>query len=144
MTLKRFVYPVRNDFGVYRPKIPIIITNPFENISVRQWGLLDTGADSCLFNRFIANETHHNLQGDGVESDITNGVGEETVTVWKHTFNISLLSPDQLSVVWKSDNLLVGCLEHNEIPPILGFEDFLSNFKITFDYLTMEIIIEFP
>ncbi len=134
MPTKDFIFPFIERGGVYRPYVPIKITNPIEKISTNQFGILDTGADSCVFPKIIADSTHHNLKADGVESDINQGVGSESVHIWKHTFIISLYSPDLKKIVWEGNKSLINCLDHNSTPPILGFSDFLSFFSIRFNY----------
>lgn len=131
----------KNGTNVY-PYVPIRVTNPFEKKSTVLYALLDTGADGCVLPKDIADITGHNLKGDGVVAEITQGVGDGKVSVWQHTFVIELLSPDRKSVVWKGKQTLIKCLDHNNAPPLLGSKDFLSNFKITFNYLTLNIIIE--
>jgi predicted aspartyl protease len=72
MAEKTFVYQFAK-FGdaIYRPFIPIRISNPVDVGSMSVLALLDTGADSCVFPRYIAEFTNHNLMGDGVHSSIT-------------------------------------------------------------------------
>lgn len=145
---QQIVYSFK-DFGhgVFRPHVPILINNPLDKLSkpFKISALLDTGADSCVFPKGIADLTGHNLKGDGVESHISQGVGEQTTSVWKHTFEIKLLSPtDYNKVIWKSKNTLVGCLEHDCTPPLLGTKGFLEYFNIRFNYKTHKIIIELP
>lgn len=133
---------LKDGTGRYRPFIPIRLTNPIERISTNAMALLDTGADDCVFPKFIADGTKHTLKGEGVESMITQGVGENKVEVWKHTFVIELISDDRKKIIWKSKQLLVNCLDHNNAPILLGSSNFLSNFKITFNYPTKKILIE--
>lgn len=140
-----FVYPLTKDaLGKYRPLIPIEIINPHTNDSIKTWALLDTGADACVFPKFVADSTNHNLKAADVESSITQGVGETKVEVWKHTFRIALMSPDRKSIVWKSKAVLIDCLDHDGAPPLLGTENFMSNFVITFNYVLKRIIIVIP
>jgi hypothetical protein len=144
MAIKQFIYPFYQERdGLYRPKIPVRITNPHDNVSTLQYALLDTGADSCVFPRHIAKHTNHNLKADGVLSDITFGVGSEEVKTWKHTFIISILSPNNFEkVIWEGKPKLIDCLDHDDIPPILGFSDFLCYFSIRFNYQRKQIFIE--
>jgi hypothetical protein len=44
-----------------RPILPIRITNPDTGLSVRSWGLIDTGADDCAFPARLATILGHNL-----------------------------------------------------------------------------------
>lgn len=140
-----FVYPfTKMGEGIYMPLVPVVLHNPIDNAATSVMALLDTGASDCVFPQYIADYTKHNLKADGVESSITQGVGDSKVKTWKHTFNIHLVSPDKRQVIWKSKNIMVGCLDHNSAPPLLGWTCFLSNFKITFNYPTKKIIIEIP
>jgi len=143
MSIKQFIYPFYEERdGLYRPRVPIKITNPIDNVSTTQYALLDTGADSCVFPKAVALLTQHNLMADGVKCGITFGVGSEEVVTWKHTFKISLLSPDLETVVWEGKPRLIDCLEYDGIPAILGFSDFLCYFSIRFNYQRKQIFIE--
>ncbi|UEG49734.1 hypothetical protein LK994_13915 [Ferruginibacter lapsinanis] len=139
-----FEYPFYDKGVTLSPHVPIIITNPIENISIAVYALLDTGADDSVFTNYIADATWHNLKGDGVQNSITQGVGAGHVETWKHTFTITLLSPNKNTKIWRSENSLISCVDHDLMPPILGFTEFLSKFKITFDYNCNKIIIEIP
>ena len=141
--IKQFIYPFVDRGGALRPLVPIRITNPFDGISVFEYAILDTGADNCVFPKHIAINTHHNLMGNGFISEVTFGIGEEIVNIWKHTFVIELLSPNDFDIViWKSENTEIGCLEHDGIPAVLGFSNFLCFFSINFNYQREEISIE--
>ena len=72
------------------------------------------------------------------------GIGGKQVKNWKHTFRIDLISPDLKKSVWKSKKILVDCVDHNQTPLLLGYAEFLSHFRITFNYKTNKIIIELP
>ena len=140
---KMHIYPfVNNGNGVFRPLVPIRVINPLDNTSTCVYALLDTGADDCLFPNYICEATNHNLKGDGVISSVNQGVGEKSINTWKHTFIIELLSPDKNTVVWKGKPMLISCLDHNSAPPLLGFNNFMVNFRITFNYPTKRILIE--
>lgn len=140
---KTQIYPfIDNGNGVYRPFVPIRIINPLDNINILLYGLLDTGADECIFPKFICEATNHNLKGEGVISSDSQGVGQGSVTNWKHTFIIELLTPDKKTVFWRSKQNLIGCLDHDSAPPLLGFKNFMVNFRITFNYPTKRIIIQ--
>ncbi len=141
---KTFVYPFIKSGDIFRPLVPIIIINPIDKEEIGMMALLDTGADACVFTKFVAENTKHNLKADGVISHITQGVGENTITTWKHTFKISLLSPDRKSKIWSGKQGLVSCLDHDNAPPLLGCLGFLEFFNIRFNYLTKKIIIELP
>lgn len=124
--------------------IPIRISNPTANKSINAFALIDTGADNCVFPQTIAERTEHNLKGDGVLNYISQGVGEHSVTVYQHTFIIELYAPNKKNIVWRSEQELIGCLDHDNIPPLLGFNDFVAQFKISFNYSTKTLTIEIP
>jgi len=127
-------YPLLKQNGVCRPIIPVHIINPHTNKYVSIDALLDTGADQCAFPRFIADYTGHNLKGDGVLSHSTSGVGGQDVICYRHTFEIALLEPNRKNLAWKSKPILVDCVDHDEMPPLLGYGNFLKFFSITFNY----------
>ena len=123
--------------GRKRPFVPVKITNPHTGLSNNFMCLLDTGADGCLFNYGTSVEAlGHNLKGNGndVKESVQFGVDGNETPVWKHTFILELLSPNSLDVIWKSDEILIDCHESRKVPNILGTNDFLKHFTITFDY----------
>ena len=127
---------------IYRPWIPIQIVNPKNNEFVSTMALLDTGADHCVFPKFAADQTKLDLKGEALDSEELQGLAKDKIKVWKHSFRIHLQSPDRKSIVWKSKDLVVGCVEHDNIPPILGFSNFMCNFKITLNHATKKILID--
>ncbi len=135
---------VKVDKEIYRPLLPIVIINPINNLSQIIFGLLDTGADECLFPKFIAEQLKHDLKSDSAEFCSNQGIGETKVDLWKHPFKIQLMSPDRKTIVWKSKQCLVGCTDHDNVPVLLGCANFLCNFRITLNYLSKKIIIEIP
>lgn len=143
--MKKHKYP----FIDSRPYLPISVVNPDNGKIVHKLGLVDTGADACLFSGGIVNELGHNLKANGVKSDVTSGIEGNDVVTWKHSFVLCLLHPQVLlrpnsgvNVIWKSKKLLVECVEHTDMPELLGTKNFLKNFKITIDYLNACTIIE--
>jgi hypothetical protein len=141
---RKYIYPLIKTDGGYTPQIPIRITNPFNGLSLNCYALIDTGADCCVFPQYVAEKTGHNLKGDGVKSYISQGVGENCVNVFQHTFMIELFAFDRKTIIWSSKQETIGCVNHDNIPPLLGFNDFVSQFIISFDYVTRTITIEIP
>lgn len=141
---KTYVYSFTENGGVYRPYLLINVTNPIDNVSMRLWALVDTGADGCVFPKFVAEQTKHNLKGDGVKSGIMQGAGENKIETWKHTFKIELLCPFKKDVIWHSKPNLIDCFDHDNAPALLGVNEFLINFRITLNYPTRKIILEIP
>lgn len=129
---------------VYRPLLPIKIINPINNEVVPVLALADTGADDCLFPKFVADQVKHDLKGPTAVFSSNQGIGESTVDLWKHPFKIHLLDPTRKDVVWKSKDCLIGCTDHDKMPVLLGFATFLCHFRLTFNYSTKKIIVEIP
>ena len=90
-------YPfINNGNGIFRPMVPVAFRNPFSGlITPVTMCLLDTGADNCVMPQYIADITKHNLKGETVQSSITQGLAQNKVKVWKHTFEIFLQTPDR-------------------------------------------------
>jgi hypothetical protein len=96
--------------------------------------LVDTGADSSLFPRSIPAQVGHKLRGKGVRTTYSMGVGGAT-TVWLHTFALHLMHPSKVdTAVWKSAAQRIGCVDSDNIPALLGADDFLKHFRLTLDY----------
>lgn len=127
-----------------RPFVPVKITNPHSKQSSYYMALLDTGADACCFPKSVALATGHDLKHIDVITNINVGLSGTGVSTWKHSFVIELLSPDRKTVVWKNKIALIDCVDHDNLPLLLGYKDFLSFLKITFNYKTSKIIIELP
>ena len=122
--------------------LPLKISNPDTGKNLKIAGVVDTGADACLFPAHIAEITGHNLKGDGVKSTITMGIEQNEVPVYKHTFLIELLSPpDYQKVIWSSGEILIDCTEANP-PVLLGTTDFLRHFKVSIDYPKEQLTAE--
>lgn len=113
-------------------RLPLKVLNPVTGLSTRVWSLVDTGADACLFPALLASRLGHTLKGPGVKTTLTGGIEQTPVTAYKHTFEVTLLSPDMENPVWTA-TLEVDCVETNP-PLLLGVEDFLHHFKLTIDY----------
>lgn len=137
------VYPffkISNE--IFRPWVPIVITNPANNISISVMALLDTGADHCVFPKFVADNLGIDLKGAALETEIMQGLAEQKIEVWKHNFKINLQAPDKKTCIWKGKECIIGCVDHDNIPPILGFSNFMCHFKISFNYATRKILID--
>jgi hypothetical protein len=138
-----WIYPFHKiSDEIIRPWIPVQIVNPANNKTINTLALLDTGADHCVFPKVIADQTGLDLKGAAISSEVMQGLAESKIEVWKHSFKIHLLSPDRKSVIWKSKELIVGCVDHDNIPAILGFSNFMCDFKITFNHSTKKILID--
>ena len=142
--MAQYVYPFfKAADEIHRPWIPVRIINPLiKGTSVDMMALLDTGADHCVFPKFVADQLNIDLKGAALSSEVMQGLAENKIEVWKHPFKIELQSPDRKQIIWKGGETIVGCVDHDNIPPILGFSNFMTSFKITFNHATKKIIID--
>lgn len=124
-----------------RTMLPIKVTNRATGISALVWGLVDTGADASLFPATLATSLGHDLNGDGVKSTVTSGIEQRPVATFKHTFCFELLSAKGTRTVWLTQSALIDCAESNP-PVLLGVKDFLSHFKLTVDYPSERLALE--
>jgi hypothetical protein len=129
--------------GAIRAVLPVIIFNPYTNLGETIYCFVDSGADACIINGELAIRLGHDLKGNGVESDIKIGLDEREVITYRHTFILKLLDQTSQFTIWESNQMLFECIESSNLPILLGTKDFLSNFKITFNYpqgiLTIEL-----
>lgn len=121
--------------------LPVRITNPHTAKTLVVYALIDTGADQCAFPESLAVELGHNFQGEGVISESTMGVSGAT-SVFLHTFDIEVLTPDLKHVFASLPNMLISCVP-TEIPSLLGVADCLDHFVLTIDYPEMEITLDY-
>jgi len=73
---------VRNE--IHRPFLPIKIINPINKAHLTVLALADTGADDCLFPKFVAEQLKHDLKGSSAVFSSNQGIGESKVDLWKH------------------------------------------------------------
>src|SRR5450631_2609464 len=97
---------------IYRPLLPVRIYNCTNGQSVTMFALADTGADDCLFPKFIADQVGHDLKCSTAEYSSNQGIGKDKVELWKHPFKIHLLDPLRKDVVWKGKDCKIGCTDH--------------------------------
>lgn len=138
-----YAYAFTHVDGRYQPYLPLRIVNPDKKLSINCGCLIDTGADKCVFPENVCTILGHNLNGDGVKSSFNSGISGITITTWQHTFLLELIHPTSRDIVWQSERLLIDCTEHNDLPVILGTEDFLKHFRITIDYPEKMITVTF-
>lgn len=135
------IYPfTKVDHELHRPIILVNIINPKNNASIKFRALLDTGADKCLFPKDICD-----LLGIDLTSTVNKpaaGIEGKPMPTWIHTFKIEVLDHSNHSVFWKSKEIEIGCVEHNNVHALLGWKDCMENFNIRFNYPTKRIIIE--
>jgi len=122
----RFPFEIKSS-GVFGPIRRPVAKVDFWSRLTKNWVeiilLVDTGADYTLLPRFYAEDLGINLETDGKPYPTFGVGGSETVYVLK---NMKVkLSKWEFSVP-------VGFLERDNIPPLLGRQNFLEDFKVVF------------
>lgn len=106
-----------------RPWLPITVTNPHTNKTLKLYGLIDTGADECALPAQYAVLLGHELQ-KGYAREINTGNGK--TLAYSHTVRIEVPNfTVQDTRIDFMPNLYV---------PLLGVKSFLSSFILTIDY----------
>jgi hypothetical protein len=127
----------------YRPWVPIRIINPKDKKQfIQAQALLDTGADECVFPKFTVDQTGRDFIIDATGDKDMQGVGAGKIPVRFHSFIVQILTADMQGVFWSSKEMTVNVLDHDDILPILGFNNCLGHFKITFNYATRKVIVD--
>lgn len=127
---------------IIRPWIPIQIVNPANHKQINVFALLDTGADHCVFPKFVAEQLGLGLKVDHLGCEMMRGLASSNIQIWKHNFKIELLAADRRKVVWQEKETKISCVEHDNIPPILGFSNFMCHFKVISNHSTKRILID--
>ena len=112
-----------NDNDIARPWLPVTIHNPHTKLSIKVYGLIDTGADECAIPAEYAPLLGHNLQA-GIRKTISTGNG--ITTAYAHT------------LCFKTNNIEINDVLIDFMPNLhvvlLGVKSFLSNFILTVNY----------
>jgi len=82
----------------------------------------------------VADQLGYDLTKDAKGKDTTVGVMGTKLEVYLLPMILQLIDPAQKKVLWASKKVLIRCVDHNNVPPLLGISDFLSNFSFTFNY----------
>ena len=105
---------------------PIAKVNFWSN-KIKRWVeiimIVDTGADYTLLPRFYALDLGINLRKDCIPYSTTGVGGAEKV----HIFKKAKVKLGKWGRV-----IPIGFLDRDDIPPLLGRQDFLENFKVVF------------
>ena len=115
--------------------LPIKLKNSHTGLTLKTWGLLDTGATDCAVPAKIAAMLGHNLT-EGEEKKISTGNG--TAKAYRHAMTISIFhpeSPDKADekAIHIIENVLIDCMP--DLPVVLlGVSNFLSEFELVINY----------
>lgn len=127
---------------IVRPWVPIQMVNPVNNKKIAVFALLDTGADHCVFPKLVAEQLGLDLKINHCGRETMQGLSGSKIDIWKHNFKIELLSADRSKVIWRGSENKIACVEHDNIPPILGFINFMCHFKVVFNHSTKKILLD--
>lgn len=129
-----------------RAMLPIRVTNPATNLSIRSWGLIDTGADDCAFPAQYASILGHNLLA-GSQKEI--GTGNGITIAYAHTCRIDIYKVEPNGTA--SDTEIVHVIEDTSLDfmpnlncILLGTRNFLSKFILTINYPRKIFSARFP
>lgn len=109
-------------------------------LSVIVYGLVDTGADSTLLPGSIAAQLGHDLRGRVVRENITTGIENRSMAVYRHTFDVDLLTATGGAVARSFKNVLIDCAE-SDPPALLGVSDFARHFSWDIDYTSRDLLL---
>ncbi|MCK5603024.1 hypothetical protein KAR91_14165, partial [Candidatus Pacearchaeota archaeon] len=126
---------------VYRPLLPIQITNPHTGVNYKTYGLIDTGADDCAVPASLAQIVGHNLIA-GQLKEIRTGNG--VTKAYAHTTKIDIFHiNDSVNPVFTIHDTPVDFMPNLHCV-LLGVENFLSQFILTVDYPNKSFSIQYP
>lgn len=117
--------------GKYRPYLFITLLNPQNGKSMSLYALIDTGADECCFPVSYAKILGHDLK-KGKTKNINSANG--LAVVYSHTARIFTES-------YMTEEITVDFSESLNTP-LLGVNNFLSNFVLTLNYPENYIILK--
>ncbi len=112
-------------FGsVYRP----VATVSFWSKTFLRWleitMVVDTGADYTILPRYWAKNLGINLQKEAMAYK-TSGIGGEEKSYFIQSWKVKLSIKEMI--------VPIGFLDRDDVPPLLGRQDFLELMSVTFD-----------
>lgn len=112
-------------FGsVYRPVAPI----QFWSKAISGWSevlmVVDTGADYTMLPRYWAKNLGINLEKDAVAFK-TSGIGGEEKSYFIKSWKVKLSTKEMI--------IPMGFLDRDDVPPLLGRQNFLELMSVTFN-----------
>ena len=129
-----------DSFRPPQPILPVKIVNPENNKSIRQWGIIDTGADDSAIPGWVAKKLGHNLK-KGISKFIDTASGSSIV--FSHTATILILHPETYIQVYKLDNIPIDFLPDLSYP-LWGVNNFLCRFILEIDYPCQLFSLKLP
>lgn len=114
---------------IRRPVAKVLLKHNKENLWQPVDMLVDTGADYTLLPNYMAHFLGINLLKDCRVIDTRGVGGSSKVYFVKKKVAARLGSYNRM--------VLLGILQNNSIPPILGRHEFFETFKVTFEKFTV-------
>jgi hypothetical protein len=124
----------------WRIYLPVALSNPATGATVTVYGLVDTGADATLLPASLAVQLGHDLKGHSVRARVTKGIEAKDITVYRHSFDVDLLTATGGAVARSFRNVLLDCTE-SDVPVLLGASDFLAHFVWSVDYRSRDVVL---
>ena len=122
---------LRSDSTVKRPGVLIVPRNrPSKKRVIKAtplWALIDSGADFCVFPRWVADELE--LPWSKGRYRPVSALGQDQIPAYEHTVSIELLCYPRHELQTK-----VRFLAHGLPFALLGQKGFFENLLITFDH----------
>lgn len=114
----------RKTHSTYRPLIPVEISSGGQKLLT--YGLIDSGADVCLFGADLCQRLELNLKKG--KKQVLRGIGKGTVVFYLHFLTLHIGKSAVKTEIGFSDNV-------KHIPfSILGQKGFFENFLVAFNY----------
>lgn len=123
MPLRNYPFTIIRPGDVARPYLPATIVNPDNNLQIKVYALIDTGADECAFPASFAPLLGHQLQS-GNAKKISTGNG---ITIAYSHFSRIVIKD------FSTQDVLVDFMPNLNIP-LIAVRSFLNNFILTVDY----------
>ena len=123
------IFPFRKEksaiFGeIARPVAKVFFWSNKRNKWEEIWMIVDTGADYSLLPKYLSWELGVDLKRD-CEEHQTAGIGGQE--------NVFLYRAQKVKLVSWQGIIPIGFLENDDVPPLLGRQDFFEKFRVTFD-----------
>lgn len=138
MPIRNFPF-LRVKGSVYRPWLPITITNPHTTKSISMFALVDTGADDCVMPAQFARILGHNFK-KGIPRQAGTAKGKNHG--FCHTTKIDIVDL-QNKILYTIDDTPIAFMPGLNMP-LLGVKNFLDNFDLHVFYPDKNFSIKYP
>jgi len=136
------VYPFSENEGVFRPEIPIAISNVNNAKAIITNAIMDSGADVTLIPAVILKFLSIDFKKDAESSSKVIGVSGEVEHVWIHTLDFLILKENSNVPFHRVTKLKVHVIDSRDAVILLGTNFFLNRFRVTLDYINKLTLLE--